>query len=369
MSRSKFIIIIVVMVLLFALVIFINRDRITSFINSKQWEIVDSIATIYPNKYLGVAGCGDKILVIENDKVTAYTNSTASSYSESINIKDVVVDSNKDYCVIGETQGSKLFLFNEKGKVWEFDVNGEIQEVAVNKNGYVACIYSKSGYRALIKVINNNGEEVITNYLASTYAVDADISNDNKYLTIAEINVDGINLESSLKIVDIFNTKENEAKTVPMERNTLILDVEYDDKNELLVLEDSRIERIDSNYDKVLVKEYKAGEASHVTIGNENNAIIIEKEDTGIFSTKYVVRIYDNDLEEKEYELDTSSKAIFAQGKTICIDVGNELLFLNTNGKLTKRCKIDGQVRDVKLYNNGSMSAIVFKDRVEIVKL
>ena len=235
MNKVKFIIAIVVMILLFGFVIFMNYDRINDFINNKQWEVVDSIATIYPNKYLQLESAGDKVLVIESDKISAYGNSANSEYSLVTNYKEVVVDCSRDYAVVGENGGSKLMLFNEKEKLWEFDTSGEILAVSVNKNGYVACVYSKSGYKSLIKVIKPNGEEMFTNYLASTYAIDAEISNDNKYLAIAEVNAEGINMESDVKIVDMNNTTESAVRTIDLESDTLILDMEYNDKNELLV--------------------------------------------------------------------------------------------------------------------------------------
>lgn len=369
MSRVKFIVIIVIMILLFGFVIFMNYNQIENFINNKQWELIEPIATIYPEKYLNSSGVGNKILIIENDKISSYQNSNVYEFKVDINFKDVVVNSEKGYCVVGENGGSKLLLFNEKEKLWEFDINGEILEVSVNKNGYVACIYAKSGYKSLVKVITPSGEEMFTNYLASTFALDADISNDNKYLAIAEINTDGINMESDIKIVDMNKTEDGEFRTVNLDGNSLILDVEYSDKNDLFVLEDNKVERINSNYERNTILEYKVNEVSHLTIENTNSAVAVERNDTSIFSSEYVLKIYDGSNEPKQFVLPGSAKSIHIQGRTICVDIGNEVLFLNTNGKLLKRCRVEGQVRDMKIYDNGSKVGIVFKDRIEIVKL
>ena len=46
-----------------------------------------------------------------------------------------------------------------------------------------------------------------------------------------------------------------------------------------------------------------------------------------------------------------------------------KILFLNTNGRFLKHCRLDGQVKEIKLYGNGSMAALVFRDRIEIIKL
>lgn len=368
MNKVKIIIVIVVMIVLVSFVIFMNYDKINNYINDKQWQIVDSIAQIYTNKYLQIGSCGDKIIIIENDRVCAYTSTASPEYIVDCNMKDVVIDSNRDYCAIGENGGSRLILLNDKGKLWDFDVSGEIMAVSVNKNGYVACIYSKSGYKSLVKVIDASGSELFTNHLASTYALDAEISTDNKILAIAEVNTEGINMESDIKIVNINGTESRDFKTVKLDSNTLVLDIEYTDKNELVVLEDNRIEKLSTEYERAVIKEFGHNDVIRINIENGNNVIFVEKNDTGIFSTEYVLKVYENN-ESKEYVLDSSTEMLCAQGKTICTNIGNQVLFLNTSGKLIKRCRVEGQIKDIKLYANGSMAAIVFRDKIDIIKL
>lgn len=369
MSKVRFIIIVVFLILIFGFVIFMNYSKIENYVNNKQWEVITPVATISLDKYMQSRGCGDKLLVVDNDKISIYSNSNIDEFKETINFKEVVIGSEGDYCVVGEKNGSKLLLFNEKGKVWDFDVNGEILAVSVNKNGYVVCIFAKSGYKSLVKAINPNGEELFTNYLASTYALDADISSDNKHLAIAEVNTDGITIEPDIKIVDVNNATDSGYTTIKLDNGSLILDVEYTDKGELLVLQDNKISRININNEVSTVREYDSSQISYISIENDSAPIMIEKNDTGIFSTEYVLKIYDTKDEYKEHTLDGAAKAICAQGKMICIDVGNEILFLNSSGKLVKRCKINGQAREIVMYKNGSMAGIVFKDRIEIVKL
>lgn len=370
MTKGKLILIIIVLIAIFSTIFYLNYDNIINFIDNKEWEYVSPIAKILTNKYLQASSAGDELIVIESDKISAYTNSSVSDFTVTNMLRAAISDDVGDYSVVGEAGGSKFILLNEKGKVWEFDTQGEILALSVNKNGYVACIYSKNGYKSLIKVIKPNGEEMFTNYLASTYAVDVEISNDNKYLALAEVNAEGINMESSVKIIDMNKAEAEAITTVKLDSNTLVLDIEYNDKNELLVLEDNRIEKVSSAYEKTTIRQYRTSEVSHISIENKSNFIMVEKEETGIFSTNYVLKIYDlENTEPKSFELDSTPKQIYAQGKVIAVDLGNEILFLNTNGRFLKHCRLDGQVKEIKLYGNGSMAALVFRDRIEIIKL
>ena len=46
-----------------------------------------------------------------------------------------------------------------------------------------------------------------------------------------------------------------------------------------------------------------------------------------------------------------------------------ELLVINSNGKLAKKFDISGNVRDIAIFDNSSMVGIVFRDKVEFVKI
>ena len=52
------------------------------------------------------------------------------------------------------------------------------------------------------------------------------------------------------------------------------------------------------------------------------------------------------------------------------IDINlDEVLFFNTNGKLEKRYELENQLLAVKLYNKGNMAALVFRNKIELIKL
>ena len=71
-------------------------------------------------------------------------------------------------------------------------------------------------------------------YLSSTRAVDVSISNDNKYLAIAEVDTSGTMIQSSIKVISIdkastdpTNSLEN---TYKGEENKLITNIKYQNK-------------------------------------------------------------------------------------------------------------------------------------------
>ena len=82
-------------------------------------------------------------------------------------------------------------------------------EIFVNKNGYVAVVITGTLNKTVIKMYNPSGKAMFTQYLSSTRAVDVNISNDNKYLAIAEIDTSKTTIQSNIKIISIDKAEKN----------------------------------------------------------------------------------------------------------------------------------------------------------------
>ena len=79
-------------------------------------------------------------------------------------------------------------MVTDKDVSWDTTIEGNISQIFVNKNGYVAVVITGTLNKTVIKMYNPSGKAMFTQYLSSTRAVDVNISNDNKYLAIAEID-------------------------------------------------------------------------------------------------------------------------------------------------------------------------------------
>jgi hypothetical protein len=347
---------------------YFNYDTITKYVSNKEWQIVDSIASINLDKYTDIVGNDEGIIIIDTNNIRMYLDSTKEIYNETMALKSPVNDTCGKYFVTGEKQGNKIYLFYEKQKLWEFELVGEIASVSVNQNGYVSVVYMQSGYKSLVKTIKPNGDELFTNYLASTYAVDTCISDDNKLLAIAEVNTEGIKSESTVKIINTDQISEEKVNSVPL-GDGLVVDIEFGDKNELLVMQDDKTCIIDENLNKKEIENINYENTILATIENRNNIIIVKKNQNGLFDNNTTMYIYDTKGNKKEYVLYSSPKQIYADNKTIAVDLGSEILFVNTNGKLIKRCELKGEVKELQLYNNGNMAGLIFRDRIELVKI
>ena len=91
---------------------------------------------------------------------------------------------------------------------------------------------------------NPKGDLLFSNYL-STYVMETDISENNKYLAIAEIDNSGISPTTKIEIISvdaaIKNTGTATVNTYQAETNQMLTGLEYQRKNKLLCSFDNYI--------------------------------------------------------------------------------------------------------------------------------
>ena len=146
-------------------------------------ELKEEQNNIYAfNKYIGV---------LNKTKLNIYNQNGSTEAELEVQISNPLFNSANRFLAIAENQGQKFYLIEDKETKWEAEVEGNIEQINVNKNGYVAVTITGTSYKTVVAVYSPEGKELFKTYLSSTRATDITISNDNKYLAIAEIDTSG----------------------------------------------------------------------------------------------------------------------------------------------------------------------------------
>lgn len=371
MTKKNFAFICIMIAIASAIIFYYNSEKIVAYFQNKEWELADSVGSVtLNNNYITAEGTLSNIILVGTNYIKGYSNECKEKFDIFASFQDAVIDSAGDYCVVAEKNGTKVYMICGDEKIWENSITGNIYNVYVNKNGYVAVTYKQTGYKSLVKIISPLGTELFTSYLASTYALDVAITNDNRTLAIAEVDTEGIHVNSAIKIIDINNLENENVKKYELDENSLVIDVEYTDKNELLVMTDSKINMIKDDESKEILN-YNYPNTLSMSIENKKNAISVEKVEAGLFDVKYKLCIYSygNEIEKTEYELYDLPKQVKAYDNLIVLAMEDELLIVNTNGKLVRKCEISRNLKSMILFNNGNMVGLVFRDKIEFVKI
>ena len=311
------------------------------------------------------------ITILSKNKLSLYGSSGTEEASLDIQITKPVFNATNRFLVIGESNGQKLYLVENKNIVWENQIEGNISQVYVNKNGYVAVIISGTSYKSVVEMFDPEGNVLFNIYLSSTMAVDVTISNDNKYLAMAEIDTSGTIIQSDVRIISVEKAKtdptNSEEKKYESEQTKLLVNIKYQDKDRIVCMYTDAISIIENDGENV-VFEKDDKKITSQSIELDNNFVTIEEESSGIFSANSVASIMDIDSKnQKDYTVNTSVKEIYTKGNIVALNLGTEVEFINTGGWLVKRYVANQEVTNITISDN--IAGIVYRDKVEIINL
>lgn len=314
------------------------------------------------NKYIGI---------LDKTKFTIYGNTGNKENELEIQISNPIFNSANRFLAIAENKGQKLYLITDKEITWEAEVEGNISQILVNKNGYVAVVIVDTSYKTVIKMYNPQGKELFNTYLSSTRAVDVSISNDNKYLAIAEIDTSGTIIQSNIKVVSIDKASTDPTNslvnTYKSEENKLITSIKYQEKNKLVCMYTDSIHEIANEKDETLI-ESKDKKVIFQSIALNGNACQIEEKSSGLFTADSQVNIINIDSKStKQYTADSIAKELYTYGNIMALNLGTEIEFINTDGWLVKRYVANQEITNIVVSDN--LAGIIYRDKIEIVNL
>lgn len=340
-----------------------QKEKTQNNLPSIEIEETDKSNIYAFNKYIGV---------LNNNNFNIYDSTGKEENKLTLEITKPIFNDDNRYLVIAEEKAQRLYLIEDKEIIWEKDVEGDISQVTVNKNGYVAVTIVDTLHKTVIAMYDNKGEELFKIFLKSTRVASTSISEDNKYLAIAEIDTSGTIIQSNIKIFSIDDVKNNSDSTAKKvyegENNDLITNIKYQEKDKLLCMYTDKITVIRSDEKIETLQEYRNKKVSFTSIDLSNASVTIEEKSSGLFTADSVVNIINSDSKGSSlYTAEAVTKEIYTKNNIIALNLGSEVEFINTSGWLLKRYIAEQEVTNIVLSN--SIAGIVYRDKIEIINL
>ncbi len=379
-NKRKLIIAIVIMIIILAIVImaivyssnknfrkFLDRYLFRKNVSEEklvsiQLDYDSNVSVLAYNKYL---------CVLAENKLRQYHSSGELANEIKLEISNPVYYANNKYLAISEKNSSKIYLISDSKILWEKEVDGNVSKIDVNKDGYVAVILTGTTHKSVIATYDSKGNELFKTYLSSTTALDATVSPDNKYLAFAEVNTSGTVIQSKIKIISTEKAKETPSDaiifTYEAPSNSLVTNIEYQDKNKLVCIYDDAIHIITDDKDEILMDlQEKDKKAADIRLSNYVYRTV-EKQ-TGLFKADTVVEMMNiGNKRITEYTVEGVAKDIYCYGNVVAVNLGQEIDFIHTNGWLVKNYTSSQDIQGITIGNG--LAGIIYRNKVEIINL
>ena len=370
------IIIVFIVISIITIGLYSTNDKAREWIDKNIFRkevLQDKVATIdlKENQDSNIYAFNKYIGILNKTKFSIYNSTGSQEKTLDLQISNPIWGSANRFLAIAENKGKKVYLISDKDIAWEAEVEGNISQVHVNKNGYVAVVIVDTSYKTVIKTYNPQGKELFNTYLSSTRAVDVSISNDNKYLAIAEVDTSGTMIQSSIKVISIdkastdpTNSLEN---TYKGEENKLITNIKYQNKNKLVCMYTDSIHQIENGEDITLIDNQNK-KVIFQSVNLVNRACSIEEKSSGLFTADSLVDIVNIENHEiKQYTASSVTKELYTYGNIIAINLGTEVEVISTDGWLVKRYVANQEITNIVVSD--SIAGIIYRDKIEIINL
>ena len=376
-NNKAIIIAIIVIALITITILYINKKEVRTWIDKnifqkeKTQNNLPSIE-IEEDNNSNIYAFNKNIGILNKNNFSIYDNTGKKEKELTIEISKPIFNNNNRYTAIAEEKGQKLYLIADKDILWEREIEGNISQITVNKNGYVAVTIVDTVYKTVVELFDSQGTSLFKTIISSTRVVSTSISDDNKYLAIAQVDTSGTMIQSNIKVMSIDDAKNNTDNTIKKEykgeNNDLITNIKYQEKNKLLCMYTDKITEIKTDETVEKIQEFKDKKISFASIELSNASITIEEKSSGLFTADSVVNIINSDNKSTSlYTAELVTKEIYTTGNIIALNLGAEVEFINTSGWLVKRYTAEQEITSIVISN--SIAGIVYRDKIEIINL
>ena len=318
-----------------------------------------------------IVALNNNIAVLSKSVLNIYNASGKVINSLNINLYSPLKANNGNYLALAENNGSRLYLIKNSALAWQTKVDGTISRINVNNNGYVSVIVTNTTYKSVVILFDSNGEELFKTYLSHTYAICSDLSPDNRFLAIGEVDYSGTIIKSYVRIISTEKvTSDAENSTVnryESESGEVITNIKYADKQNAVCMFTSYIQNITPTGDNRLFDINN--DTIFADINNNSTITLVEKQSSGLFSYDYQMRTINvlNNSNSLFILSNSMPKTIDCVSNKVCINYGNEIQITNIKGWLLKRYTPHSEIKQIIIGEN--IAGIIYKDEIDIISI
>lgn len=354
---------------------FMNGNKPSLYLE-KQWVKRDlsdrRIFSVYENDLIQCSPDGIKRISQDGEEIWNQTYS--------MNAPKLII--NEPYLAVGEKDGKKIYVLNDKGLVYEKTTEEPIVYFSINSKGFLSVIgETKDGHR--IKVYDGMGNDLgidRNTYIEdSGYPLSAIVSEDARYMPISYLNPDPKGLKSNLIFLDLGEDgilKEDLIEFAIEKEETIIPGMYYLKNNTLVVFGDDRILWIDEN--KEIKEEILTNHIKSIpwNIEDKRNlssyfVLALAEELPGKQGENKGSVVFYNMEGEKKNTFDANGDITYLYGDDNMVIVGVNRTFygVDKKGKEIFEYTALKDVKEIIPLKNGKKVALISKDTVDLMEI
>lgn len=305
----------------------------------------------------------NELLVYSNQVLTTYNSNGKKTWeykiSENFN-PDLYINSN--YMVLANKSNGNVYVFSGKQELTNKKIDGKIDDVFLDEKGNIAVEYSSSGYKKIITVFDKYGKNKYSAYISSDSILDIKLINNAQRLLLIQTDSSSLTIGTKISIID--SQKDGNIKEIFKLDNKLVYNTQIVN-DEMIFVTNDRIQKYNLNTNiSSEIHSLDSNQTNYITLSN-NYFVSIE---TNKDKFNFITNKFDN-ANIANLELDVLPKYIKNSGLLSYIVSENSISVINKWGIKVRDIDIKLPPRDIVIFGNEKSVALIYSNRIEIVKL
>ena len=223
---------------------------------------------------------GKNIVTLSSGELKVYDFEGNNKNTIKMKIGNPIYDIEDRYMGIADKNVTKIYLIDDDKLAWEKTLDVTVEKIKVNKNGYMVVVTKDSVYKSVVSVYSNKGELLFKSYVSNGYVIDTEISPDNNYLVIGEVDYSKTFTESTVKVIDVKKAiKAEEGSLInTFVKDKLLVNLKIKENNNILAQYSDSIVNIGYT-DKTNKEIYTLQNVYIADIENSRYSFVIRKEE------------------------------------------------------------------------------------------
>lgn len=304
----------------------------------------------------------NEILLVSGEGVCAYNTSGQEVWRIRTANTGPFIDTEGKYLLIGETAGKSFAVYSGGKELRTCKPENNLISAKLNKNGYTVLLCEEAGYKGKAVVQNLKGTEIFKWFSGEGYVTDAALSDDNRYIAVAQLMT---NKEKVYSRMIFFDIEKNEQIAMAEREDCIIAEVRYSGGGWISVSDTELL-----GFTKAGKLKYEVGFQGRIVsdfdIENPNNlvfAFINSQNNT-------VLEMYDkNGKMRGNYETSGELKNLTVKGEVILCSQLRNLMYFDPSGRLRKTESISHDMKNVQLFSDRKHVLVMGGTAANILKI
>lgn len=302
------------------------------------------------------------ILLVSGEGIRAYNTSGQEAWRAQEGNTTPFIDIAGKYLLVGETAGKSFSLYSGNKLLRSCKLENNLISAKLNESGYTILFSEEAGYKGMATVQNLKGNEIFRWHSGEGYIIDADLSDDNRYLAVSQLMT---NKEKAYSRILFFDIEKNEQIAVTECEDSVAAKLDYSGGGWIAVSESGLMGFNKTGKQKYNVS-FQGRTIVSMDVSNPNNLVFAFTNS----QNNTVLEMYDkNGNQRGTYSASGELKNLSVAGEVILCSQLRTLLYIDPSGRMRKSENISHDIKNIQLFNDRKHVLVMGGNNANILKI